>query len=105
VLGSALYLTLVGLFGMGLGAILRNTAAGIATFAGVMFVLPPLVSILPSSLANSIDPYLPSNAGEAIMNIGHNAHTLSPWAGLAVFAAYVAAVIAAAAVLLLRRDA
>jgi ABC-2 type transport system permease protein len=104
VLGAAGYMTLVGLFAMGLGAILRNTAAGIATFAGIMFVIPPLISILPSSVANSIDPYLPSNAGEAMMQIGHHAHTLSPGAGLAVFAAYVAAAIATAAVLLVRRD-
>jgi ABC-type transport system involved in multi-copper enzyme maturation permease subunit len=104
VLGAAGYLTLVGLFAMGLGAILRSTAAGIATFAGIMFVLPPLVSILPASVANSIDPYLPSNAGRAIMEFGHHANTLSPAAGLAVFAGYVAVVIAAAAVLLVRRD-
>jgi ABC-type transport system involved in multi-copper enzyme maturation permease subunit len=104
VLGSAVYLTLVGLFAMGLGAITRNSAAGIATFAGIMFVIPPLVSILPSSIADSIDPYLPSNAGEAMMTIGHHAHTLSPGAGLAVFAGYVAVSIAAAAVLLIRRD-
>jgi ABC-2 type transport system permease protein len=88
-----------------LSAILRNTAAGIASFAGIMFVIPPFVSILPSSLADSIDPYLPSNAGEAMMRIGNHAHTLSPGAGLAVFAGYVAVTIAAAAaVLLVRRD-
>ncbi|MHB8691051.1 MAG: ABC transporter permease [Solirubrobacteraceae bacterium] len=104
VFGAAGYMTLVGLFAMGLGAILRNTAAGIATFAGVMFVLPPLVSILPSSISNSIDEYLPSSAGDAMMQIGHHAHTLSQGAGLAVFAGYVAATIAAAAVLLVRRD-
>jgi ABC-type transport system involved in multi-copper enzyme maturation permease subunit len=104
VLGAAGYLTLVGLFAMGLGAVMRNTAAGIATFAGIMFVVPPLISILPSSIANSIDPYLPSNAGEAMMRIGHHANTLSPWAGLAVFTGYVVTVIAAAAVLLVRRD-
>ncbi|HWF72238.1 MAG TPA: hypothetical protein VG186_02770 [Solirubrobacteraceae bacterium] len=104
ILGAAGYLTLVGLFAMGLGAILRSTAAGIATFAGIMFVIPPLVSILPASVANSIDPYLPSNAGHAMMEIGHHANTLSPGAGLAVFAGYVAVVIAAAAVLLVRRD-
>jgi hypothetical protein len=104
IVGAAGYLTLVGLFAMGLGAIMRNTAAGIATFAGIMFVFPPLVSILPSSIANSIDPYLPSNAGQAMMEIGHHAHTLSPGAGLAVFAGYVALVIASAAVLLARRD-
>jgi ABC-2 type transport system permease protein len=104
IVGAAGYLTLVGLFAMGLGAILRNTAAGIATFAGIMFVVPPLISILPSSIVNSIDPYLPSNAGQAMMEIGNHANTLSPAAGLAVFAGYVAVVIAAAAVLLVRRD-
>ena len=104
VLGAAGFLTLVGLFAMGLGALMRNTAAGIATFAGIMFVIPPLISILPSSVADSIDPYLPSNAGEAMMQIGHHAHSLSPVAGFAVLAGYVAVVIAAAAVLLVRRD-
>ena len=104
VLGAAGYMTLAGLFAMGLGAILRNTAAGIATFVGILFVLPPLVQILPSSIAKSISPYLPSNAGEAMMKIGHHANTLSPAAGLAVFAAYVAVVMAGAALLLLRRD-
>jgi ABC-2 type transport system permease protein len=104
VLGAAGYLTLVGLFAMALGALLRNTAGGIATFAGIMFVVPPLISILPSSVANSIDPYLPSSAGAAMMQIGNHAHTLSPGAGLAVLAAYVAVVIAAAAVALRRRD-
>jgi ABC-2 type transport system permease protein len=104
VLGAAAYLTLVGLFAMALGAITRNTAAGITAFAGVMFVVPPLVTVLPSSIANSITPYLPSNAGQAAMMIGHHANTLSPGAGLAVLAGYVAASIAAAAVLLMRRD-
>jgi ABC-2 type transport system permease protein len=104
VLGAGVYLTLAGLFAMGLGAIMRSTAAGIATFAGIMFVLPPLITILPSSISNSITPYLPSEAGQAIMQIGHHANSLSPGAGAAVFAGYVVAVIAAAAVLLVRRD-
>lgn len=104
VLGAAVYLTLVGMFAMGLGAILRNTAAGIASFAGIMFVVPPLIGILPASISDSVTPYLPSNAGEAMMTIGHHAHALSPGAGLAVFAGYVAVVIAVAGVLLVRRD-
>ena len=104
VLGAAGYLTLVGLFAMGLGAILRSTAAGVATFAGIMYVVPVLVGILPSSVADSIIPYLPSSAGQAMMQIGHHAHTLSSGAGLAVLAGYTAAALAAAAVLLARRD-
>jgi hypothetical protein len=104
VLGAAIALTLLGLFAMGLGAMMRNTAAGIASFAGIVFVVPPLVTVLPSSIANSIIPYLPSSAGDASMAISQHAHTLSPGAALAVLAGYAAATIAVAAVLLVKRD-
>jgi ABC-type transport system involved in multi-copper enzyme maturation permease subunit len=104
VIGGALYLTLAGLFGFGLGAILRNTAGGISAFAAILFVLPPLMNVLPSSWNHAISPYLPSNAGSAIMQTGNPAHTLSPWTGLGLFAAYTAIAIAIAAVQLRRRD-
>ena len=102
--GAALFLTVMGLFGLGLGAIVRNTAAGIALLAGIVFVLPPIVGLLPSSVADSITPYLPSNAGDAVWTITPDPHTLAPWAGLGLFAGYAAASIAVAAVLLQRRD-
>ena len=101
--GAALYLTVVGLFGLGLGAIVRNTAGGIASFAAIMFVLPPLMNVLPSSWNNAASPYLPLQAGEAILATTPGGH-LSPWLGLALFAGYAAAAIAVAAVLLVRRD-
>jgi hypothetical protein len=103
VFGAALYLTVVGLFGLGLGAILRNTAGGIATFAALMFVLPPLMNVLPSSWNHAASPYLPLAAGEAILSItpGNN---LAPWVGFALFCGYAAAALAVAAVLLVRRD-
>ncbi|HEY3962438.1 MAG TPA: hypothetical protein VGL84_07905 [Gaiellaceae bacterium] len=102
--GGALYLTLAGLFGLGLGAVLRSTAAGIGTFAAVLFVIPPVLNLLPTSWDNAISPYLPSNAGQAIMQFGRSPDTLGPWTGLGLFAAYTAGTIAAAAVLLRRRD-
>jgi ABC-type transport system involved in multi-copper enzyme maturation permease subunit len=103
--GAALYLMVMGLFGLGLGAMLRSTAGGIAALAAIVFVLPPVIGLLPSSTADSIHPYLPSNAGGAVWTINPEAHTLAPWTGLAVFAAYAAIAIAIAAVLLVRRDA
>ena len=103
VVGGALYLTVAGLFGLGLGAILRSTAGGISAFAGTLFVLPPLMNVLPASWSNAISPYLPSNAGRAIMQTG-SPHTLAPWTGLGVFAGYTAITIAIAAVQLRRRD-
>jgi ABC-2 type transport system permease protein len=104
VVGGALYLTLAGLFGLGLGAIVRNTAGGIGAFAAILFVIPPVLTLLPSSWDDAISPYLPSNAGQAIMQFGAPDHTLRPWTGLALFTGYTAGVIAAAAVLLWRRD-
>ena len=56
VFGGAVYLMLVGVFALAIGAIVRNTAGGIATFAGLFFVIPPLMNILPSSWNNAISP-------------------------------------------------
>jgi ABC-2 type transport system permease protein len=103
VVGAGLYLTVVGLFGLGLGAIVRNTAGGIATFAAIMFVLPPLMNVLPSSWNDAVSPYLPLSAGQSLMTIGGTDH-LAPWAGFALFAGYTAVTLLIAAVLLRRRD-
>jgi ABC-2 type transport system permease protein len=105
VVGSALFLTVVGLMGLALGALIRSTAGGIATLAGVLFVLPGIADILPNSWGDSISPYLPSSAGEAIMAIHPDPTALAPWTGFGLFCLYTALALAAAAVLLVRRDA
>jgi len=104
VLGAPLYLTVIGLFGLGIGAIIRNTAGAIATFAGVLFVLPPLMNVLPRSWNNAASPYLPLNAGQAVMSLTRDTHQLAPWTGLGLLTVYAALTLAAAAVLLVRRD-
>ena len=104
VFGSALYLTIAGLLGLGLGGIFRSTAAAVTSLTVILFVLPVLVFILPAGLSNSISPYLPGNAGQAIMSVVQQPHALAPWIGLGVFAAYAFAALAGAAVLLVRRD-
>ena len=103
VIGAAFYLTVIGLFGLGLGAIVRNTAGGIALFSGLMFVLPPLMNVLPTSWNNAASPYLPLSAGQAIMSTTSGNH-LSPWVGFGLLCAYAAAALAIASVLLVRRD-
>lgn len=102
--GAALYLMVMGVFGLGLGAILRSTAGGISALAAIVFVLPPIISLFPASFANSVDPYLPSNAGGALWTITPDPNTLAPWAGFAVFCGWAAASILIAAILLVRRD-
>jgi ABC-2 type transport system permease protein len=103
-LGGAVYVMLVGVFALGIGAIVRNTAGGIATFAGIFFVIPPLMNILPTSWNNAISQYLPSEAGRQLFSLNHAAHTLTPTAGALLLVGYCAAVVAIAAVLLVRRD-
>ena len=105
VIGGGLYLTLIGIFAMALGAIVRNTAGGIATFAGLFFVIPPLLNVLPTSWQNGINPWIPNSAFRSIFQLTHGTHSLSPTGGLAVSLGYCAAAIAVAAVLLVRRDA
>jgi hypothetical protein len=103
IFGAGLYLTVIGLFGLALGAIVRNTAGGIAAFAGLMFVLPPLMNVLPSSWNAAASPYVPLQAGEALMRL-HRGDQLAPWTGFGVLCLYAAAAIALAAFLLRRRD-
>ena len=104
VIGGALYLVVLGMFAMAIGAIVRNTAGGIAAFAAIFFVIPPLMNILPSSWNNAISPYLPDAAGRDVFSLTHGPHDLSPGAGFGLFCAYTAVAIAIAAVLLVRRD-
>jgi ABC-2 type transport system permease protein len=106
VIGAALYVTVAGLIGVSLGALFRNTAAGIATFAGVFFVLPPLTGLLPASISNHLAPYLPSNAGGSLWGGSATVHNaLSPWTGFALLCGYAVVLIAAAAWRLRRADA
>lgn len=106
VVGAALYLTVVGVTGMALGALLRNTAAAISTIVVVFFVLAPLTLVLPASWTGHFVQYLPSTAG-AMLFSGHYgiANPLAPWTGFAVMCAYAITLLGLAAWRLHRVDA
>jgi ABC-2 type transport system permease protein len=105
VIGGALYLTVVGLLGVGLGFLIRNTAGAIATLFGVLLVLPAVIAALPTNLQNDIGKFLPLLAGTQIITTVRDSNVLSPWAGIGVFALYAVAALAGGAVMLTRRDA
>jgi ABC-2 type transport system permease protein len=106
VLGSALFLAAVGLFGLGLGALMRNTAGGIATLLGLLFAPQILVGFLPESVAVHIYKYLPAQAGQAILFATPDPKwTADAWVGFGVFCLYTAIVLGLAAWQLRRRDA
>jgi ABC-type transport system involved in multi-copper enzyme maturation permease subunit len=105
VIGAALYITVAGMIGVALGALFRNAAAGIATFAGVFFVIPLLAGMLPPPVSSHLTPYLPSNAGAALWGGALNVQqALAPWTGFALLCGYAVVLIAAAAWRLRRSD-
>lgn len=104
-IGSGLYVTLIALLGVGFGTLLRSTAAAISVLVATLYVLPALAVALPASLQDTVEKYWPTQAGAQVTAVVRGVHTLSPWAGLADLALFVAFFLAAAFVLLERRDA
>jgi ABC-type transport system involved in multi-copper enzyme maturation permease subunit len=105
VIGASLYLTVVAVIGLALGALLRRTAAGLSVFAAVFFVIPVVVAALPHNITR-FAPYLPSNAGGAVWGDPlTTTHALSPWTGFAVLCGYAVVLAGLAAWRLRRRDA
>jgi ABC-2 type transport system permease protein len=106
VLGSAVVLAGYGVLGLALGALLRSTPAAISTLFGAMFLLSGVAQLLlPESWRDGVVQYLPANAGSSFTAVTQGADALGPWAGLAVFVAYVAAVVVGGAWRLKRSDA
>ena len=66
VVGAGLYLTVLGLLALAIGTMIRHTAGAISTIIGVVFVLPILSGLLPSSWGAHINAYLPEQAGTLI---------------------------------------
>jgi ABC-2 type transport system permease protein len=101
---APVYVMLVGIFALALGAIVRSTAGAISLFAGIFFILPLVTLAMPSSTRDAVLPFLPDEAGRQLFMRDHGAHTLTPLAGGVTFAVYCAVAIAIAAFLLRRRD-
>ena len=102
--GAGVYLGLFAVFGVALGSLIRSTSGGIAALVGIMMLLPGLAALLPGSMQDALKAYFPGNAGSSIYSLHQAAHTLSPGAGLAVFAGWVALALTAAAIRLRRTD-
>jgi len=105
IVGVAGYLTLIAVFAVALGFILRSTAGGVATLFGLLMVLPGLGLLLPSSWQTHLLPYLPSNAGASMISTRTAEGSLSATGGLLVLLVWVAVSLVAAALLITKRDA
>jgi ABC-2 type transport system permease protein len=107
VVGSALYVTLVGLFAFAAGAIFRHTAATITSIIGLLFVIPILAHLLPHTWYDDLARWLPDAAGRAISATvsGQDPHLFSPWGQFSVFAIYTAVLLVVGGIMFRKRDA
>ncbi|MQY16946.1 ABC transporter permease subunit [Nocardia macrotermitis] len=103
--GAGLYLALVGVIGAALGVLMRSVAGSVAVLIGALLLIPSLVSLLPHSWQDHVSQYLPSNAGQAMFALHHDASALSPTAGLLVFVGWTVLALGGAAYRLARTDA
>jgi ABC-2 type transport system permease protein len=108
VIGAGLYLAVLAVLALALGALFRSSVGTIAVVVALMLVLPGIATALPGTWQDTVVPYLPAEAGQAI--IGHTRFApagpplLDPWTGFALLCSYTAAALTAAAIRLTSRD-
>lgn len=99
-----LYMTVMGLIALSVGALVRHTAAGISIVLALQFVLPGVLSFIPGSLGQHLSASLPSGA-TVIMSSGHNASNVyTPLQGLGILAAWAFVLGGAALLSIKKRD-
>ena len=107
ILNTGTCLALIAVFSMAIGTLLRNTAGGVVTAIGIIFVLPLVVSIV-EGIADWIPDaarFLPSNAGTQLVTAGSIAEgSLTQLEGGLVLAAWAGVLLIISLIVTKRRD-
>jgi ABC-2 type transport system permease protein len=104
VLASGLILFVVATMGLGLGAIVRHTAGGIAALVGLIF-LPAILGLLPAPWGGRIGRFTLLDAARQVAALHPATNLFAPAASLLVLLAWPALTLFLAALSLTRRDA
>ena len=106
-LGGAGYLAFIGIISLGIGAVSRVPAGGIAVTLGVLLVLPSVPLVLGGGLATDLISWLPGLAGQELYFWGASPvpSPFEPWQALVVMCGWATLSLAVAAVSITRRDA
>jgi ABC-2 type transport system permease protein len=99
---SGAYLALLGLFGLGLGTVIRNSGGAIAVYAALVLVVPDVLLAVPGHLWRFGPITILANSVTAVKV---QSEFLSPWAGFATMVVYAALALAAGLRVITRRDA
>jgi ABC-2 type transport system permease protein len=99
------YLTLIGLTGLGLGALVRHTGAAVGLWFGLLF-LPMFVAGILGEGSIRVARFLPMFILiNSVSVVRPTPGCLSAWAGIGVMALYAVVALAAGGFVLRRRDA
>ncbi|WP_283137797.1 ABC transporter permease [Rhizohabitans arisaemae] len=103
-IAATVTITVVALFGLGLGAVLRSTAGALSVLFGFVFVLPPIVGlVLPEPWDARVAAFLPPGLADGLAGTVADP-VLSPLAAGLVLAGYVVISLGAGVFALTRRD-
>jgi ABC-2 type transport system permease protein len=107
VAGTGLYLGLLGVFSLGVGAILRHTAGAITVVLAAVLAPVIAISFLPDNIAEWAERGSLMAAGAALQQTVDRPDNipLQPWTALGVMSAWAAASLLLAFLLIARRDA
>lgn len=106
VIGSALYMTLIAMFSMGVASLLRSPMLSLGILMPFFFLISNILGNV--SATKKIGQYLPDQAGTKIMQVVQPANDdapYGPWGGLAIMIVWVAVALLLGYVLLRKRDA
>lgn len=106
VVGMGLIWVLVGLTGVALGCLLRDTMAATTVVVAVNFIIPIIgPRLMPDAVGNWVSTYWPIAAGLRVTTTVHSAERLAPWTGLGLMAAFTAVLLIVAFAVFRSRDA
>ncbi|MBC9719124.1 ABC transporter permease subunit [Streptomyces sp. TRM66268-LWL] len=104
VLGMSAGITALSVFALGLGAVLRSVAGGIAAFVGGIMILPEVISMIPIDAVDTAIEYFPVQSAGNVAALDPIAGAPSPAASLIALVLWAAGSVAVAAFFLKRRD-
>ncbi|AJE83718.1 MULTISPECIES: ABC transporter permease [Streptomyces] len=106
VFGSALYMTLIAVFSMGVAVMLRSATLSLGVLMPFFFLISNILGSI--SATEKFGRWLPDQAGMRIMQVvapADDSTPYGPWGGLLVMALWVLASVAGGWLMLRRRDA
>ncbi len=104
VLGSGVFAAYGGVLGLTIGSLLRSSPGAIAVYVGVVMLLPELVTLLPWAWVDDVVRLMPFDIGESMGLARPEEGALSTPVAYLAIVAWTTLGLAAAALLLRRRD-